>query len=132
MLEEVPEFEMEMNLQHNMHFDIAHTTIQNLYFFIWMHKTSKKCQLQVFSSCYFSKFPRKTILQSYHMTFRNSSSRKSHTKISLLIKSFHQLKKKCSEEIISFTTIFFKMSKYLNPNLSKNLFFFQQQSTLVN
>lgn len=40
MLEEVPEFEMEMNLQHNMHFDIAHTTIENLYFFIWMHKTS--------------------------------------------------------------------------------------------
>lgn len=56
MLEEVPEFEMEMNLQHNMHFDIAHTTIQNLYFFIWMHKSSLKCLLQVFSSATFPNF----------------------------------------------------------------------------
>lgn len=71
MLEEVPEFEMEMNLQHNMHFDIAHTTIQNLYFFIWMHKSSLKCLLQVFSSCYFSKFLGKSIFQSYLMTLRN-------------------------------------------------------------
>lgn len=77
---------MEMNLQHNMHFDIARTTIENLYFFIWMHKTSLKPLLQVFSYCYFSKFPRESSLQSNLMTLINSTSRKFQTKISLLIK----------------------------------------------
>lgn len=33
-------FGLEINLQHNMPFDIAYVVIQNSYFFIWVHTTS--------------------------------------------------------------------------------------------